>query len=92
MMPIPLVEYLLHANSEDKPVLKSQWADVVASDCVTCTCGHNQAVIMTYRCLYCGIWFCSECAGKHFGAEYQAYVERSRSELFDKLMKEKGLR
>jgi len=91
-MPIPLVEYLLHANSEDKPVLKSQWAEVVSSDCVTCPCGHKQAVVLNYRCLYCGIWFCSECAGKHFGEGYPDYVKWRRSEEFDKLMKEKGLR
>ncbi|MCK5606414.1 hypothetical protein KAR91_31220 [Candidatus Pacearchaeota archaeon] len=32
-------------------------------------CGCNKLIQWKYmyRCLYCGIWFCRECAEKHFG-------------------------
>ena len=32
-----------------------------------CTCGKSLALIMGFRCWFCGFTFCSECAEKHFG-------------------------
>lgn len=36
---------------------------------VTIRCGCNKKVrlIMAYRCLYCGVFYCKECAEEHFG-------------------------
>jgi hypothetical protein len=32
-------------------------------------CGCNKLVgwKFMYRCLYCGVWFCKDCAEEHFG-------------------------
>ncbi len=42
---------------------------------ITCPCGNKGAVVKTYQCLYCNIWFCHSCAEGHFGKtvkEHQA--------------------
>lgn len=36
---------------------------------VTCQCGKRPSTLMAYRCLYCGVWFCKECATEHFDAQ-----------------------
>jgi hypothetical protein len=36
---------------------------------VTCTCGNRVAFFAAYRCWFCKIWFCKDCAGKHFVTE-----------------------
>lgn len=30
-------------------------------------------LINSYKCLYCGIWFCEKCAEKHFGKTREQY-------------------
>jgi len=32
------------------------------------TCGEKVNFSYMYRCLYCGFFFCKECAKKHFGS------------------------
>lgn len=35
---------------------------------VTCPCGRRVSVYYhTYRCFYCGVYFCKKCAKRHFG-------------------------
>ena len=34
---------------------------------VTCVCVKTVPIVYSYRCLYCGIWFCKACAKHHFG-------------------------
>ncbi len=34
---------------------------------VTCPCGKKVGIILAYRCLYCGVYFCTSCAVRHFG-------------------------
>ncbi|MFI3137197.1 MAG: hypothetical protein QX197_10520 [Methylococcaceae bacterium] len=34
---------------------------------IRCNCGKFPAWMFMYRCLYCGVWFCSDCAEHHFG-------------------------
>ena len=37
---------------------------------VTCGgCGWKVGLWRTYRCYYCGIYFCERCAAGHFGGE-----------------------
>ena len=30
-------------------------------------CMKDISIVMAYRCLYCGIWFCRKCGKIHFG-------------------------
>lgn len=42
---------------------------------ITCPCERRLALVSSYKCLYCGVWFCRRCAEEHFGktvAEYRA--------------------
>lgn len=34
---------------------------------VTCECGRSFPLRFTYRCLYCGMFLCQQCAEIHFG-------------------------
>ncbi|MFH1759878.1 MAG: hypothetical protein ABIA63_02130 [bacterium] len=36
---------------------------------ITCECGKRPMMFYMFRCLYCGLWFCQSCAGKHFGCK-----------------------
>jgi len=36
---------------------------------VTCRCGKRLSVLMAFRCFYCGVWFCKECAAEHFAGQ-----------------------
>ena len=51
-------------------VLFDQARELIATEGrVTCPCGRCVGVLtFAYRCLYCGVWFCQECAGRHFAA------------------------
>ena len=33
---------------------------------VTCGCGKNIRLINAFKCFFCGLWFCHQCAKKHF--------------------------
>ena len=42
---------------------------------VTCPCGNVRGITNMYKCLYCEIYLCRQCAEDHFGqtvAEYKA--------------------
>jgi hypothetical protein len=49
--------------------LNSQEEIGVPAQFVKIRCGCNKYVPWRemYRCLYCGIWFCTECAEQHYG-------------------------
>lgn len=36
---------------------------------IRCVCMKLVSFKNMYKCLYCGIWFCKECAELHFGDE-----------------------
>jgi len=42
---------------------------------ITCRCGRERSLIYMYRCLYCGEWFCTQCAEDHFGKTVAEYRE-----------------
>lgn len=50
-------------------IIKKQESDEIPAKFTRIRCVCNNFVIWryTYRCLYCGIWFCKDCAEKHFG-------------------------
>lgn len=35
---------------------------------ITCPCGRRLGLAASYKCLYCGAWFCKDCAIRHFGS------------------------
>lgn len=42
---------------------------------VRCGCGKKLWPHQAYKCLYCGEWYCKQCAEEHFGktvAQYKA--------------------
>lgn len=43
---------------------------------ITCQCGAKRAVVRSFKCLYCHVWFCQKCAEEHFGKT----VEQNRKE------------
>lgn len=77
--------YLVHADDVKKPILESQWKETLSEAVVTCPCGRKQYVHLSYRCLYCGIWFCVFCAQEHFGQTIDDYYEKKRIKLAKKL-------
>jgi len=47
--------------------VQKQCAEIGFEVMVTCgKCGAKLRLIYTYRCIYCGIWFCYRCAKEHF--------------------------
>ena len=66
-----------HGNMTEEEKLKSrawmrkQLQPIVTAPLqymMTCFCGKRVVFWMTYRCLYCGVFFCKACAEEHFGA------------------------
>lgn len=50
-------------------LIRDQEEDKISITKVKIRCGCNRLVVWMhmYRCLYCGIWFCVDCAEIHFG-------------------------
>ena len=42
---------------------------------MTCGCGTKRGVLLMYKCLYCGEWYCTVCAEQHFGKTIKQYRE-----------------
>ena len=49
--------------------IKVQEIDEIPLQHTKIRCGCNKLVkfIYMYKCLYCGVWYCKECAEIHFG-------------------------
>ncbi len=61
-------DYINQAALESMRVLiRTQHAAAHKGNAVNCPCGQLRALTMAYRCLYCGVWFCFNCAQEHFG-------------------------
>lgn len=64
-----------------KERLEGQWRDAVRHKEITCfDCGYKRSLELAYRCLYCGIWFCVNCAEAHFGKTIQNHIVEKRRE------------
>lgn len=74
-----LVDYLSRASElEKKRLLQKQWAEANESATIHCACGQKRALVVAFRCLYCGLWFCARCAEKHFGQTIQEWIVEKR--------------
>lgn len=72
-------EYIERAETEEKKRhLQDQWTEVNANQTIHCWCGQKRSVLMAYRCLYCGAWFCVPCAEHHFGQSLQDWISKKR--------------
>lgn len=79
--------YYRLCNNEDRRLLKNQCKEVYDQGdfCrVTCECGVSIDLPDAYRCLYCGIWFCFECAEKHFGKTVEQHMNERRAAFLAK--------
>ncbi len=48
--------------------MRRQLHQVLDRQPVTCACCEKDFEILhVYRCYYCGLYFCGDCAGQHFG-------------------------
>jgi len=58
---------------QSRVTMRGQLADIMgvpahATLGVNCPdCGKRIALVLAYRCAYCGVWFCHTCAQVHFG-------------------------
>lgn len=61
-------ETLLHVQRQIEHI-KDQERIEVPSQHLKVRCGCLKLVrwMYAYRCLYCGVWFCKQCAEEHFG-------------------------
>lgn len=70
-------DYLTHAlargNRDKAGVIQSQWMEAVEAGTVHCPCGRLRDLTLTFRCLYCGVWYCTPCAEAHFGRTVEAH-------------------
>jgi len=58
---------------------------------ITCPCRRRIALRAAYKCLYCGLWFCGQCAKEHFDREVSAWdVGYSKPELAAALVNRMG--
>ena len=67
---------------EKSEIVKNQVRQTVNQDLLsqtvrvatlTCPCGRERALVKMYRCLYCKVWFCEQCAEDHFGKTVEQY-------------------
>ncbi len=84
-----LPEYRSNSSDEDKRKLREIMMEQIKHIAVarpeqqiklTCICGKRVVVWMMYRCLFCGIFFCKECAEVHFGQRRPAIDQVSEAE------------
>ena len=66
--------YDFHKSPENKQEYEAwlnkcseQYTQSLQGDVIRCVCGKDFLIQDLYRCFYCGLWFCSLCAIKHFG-------------------------
>jgi hypothetical protein len=63
-------DYLAAAADDENKLdtLRAQWGEACSSNnTIHCAdCGLRRHLMLTFRCLYCGVWFCGNCAERHF--------------------------
>lgn len=81
-----LYEYIEATDcAEEKVLLKKQWDDAWKESAIRCAkCDLPRHLMLAFRCLYCGLWFCGNCAEQHFGKTFAEY----RSDTLPSNMKE----
>lgn len=48
---------------------------------ITCPCGWKRSIVFMYKCLYCNLWFCVNCAEEHFGKTIKQYQSENFKQL-----------
>ena len=57
-------------SKEKRKILHNQYRIVIKTNRVCCgDCKRELPLRFTYKCCYCGIWFCRTCGEKHFKDE-----------------------
>lgn len=75
---LPIFESKASPDEHDKTVkwrntqiqlILDQEKDEVPAKYIKIRCGCNKFIswMFMYKCLYCGVWFCKDCAEQHFG-------------------------
>jgi ferredoxin-thioredoxin reductase catalytic subunit len=73
-----LQSYLNIASEKVQRILRRQWREAVEDREIVCPCGQRRALELAFRCLYCGIYFCTNCAERHFGETRAQRLESRR--------------
>ncbi len=69
-----------HKSPEASMAFIAQQRQQAKKGSVECECERVIPLRFVYRCLYCGIWLCQECAEIHFGKTREQYLnERSQT-------------
>ena len=56
-------------RDELRLLIRAQFVQLKGETMLTCAdCKRTVPVRFAYHCYWCGLWFCHECAGVHFGA------------------------
>jgi len=72
-------EYIAWTDDQaKKKLLHDQHAEAMESNTIHCSCGQIRAMVKAYRCLYCGIYFCTTCMEAHCGKTIQQWREEKR--------------
>jgi hypothetical protein len=54
--------------TEEEIAFKNKQESQIEPDLeLTCLCGTVSPLVDMYRCFFCGIWLCYNCAKEHFG-------------------------
>ena len=61
-------------NPEKRARLEAQWKQAVQFNTITCECTALRPLVLAFRCLYCGQWYCERCAEIHFGKTIDAWL------------------
>jgi hypothetical protein len=79
-LPAPRLDNCDADVAEKRARVTSQLREVALTKArVTCGCGVSVKLIYSFRCLYCGEFYCQRCAEIHFGKTRAAY-EHERSD------------
>jgi hypothetical protein len=64
---------------EKRSIVAGQLQAIIRGDdkiqCAGVGCFKRQPLWRLYKCLYCGMWLCKECAEKHFGYRVPSWQE-----------------
>jgi hypothetical protein len=72
--------YLEVADSDKiAEILRRQYKNAAEHSAVYCPCGQLRAITEAFRCLYCGIYFCVDCAERHFGKTRREWFESEKN-------------
>lgn len=63
------------SNEEKKQLLIEQHEELHFDNTIKCPCGRPRHYSMAFRCLYCGIYMCVNCAEIHFGKTRKQHDE-----------------